>query len=72
MDKAVFAKPQAVRRQFVELSGPQLRALLFNFRPDAMAPEKVAEEWKKTAAMMASHEGGPLLLADPLLGPMRG
>ena len=35
MDKAVFAKPQAVRRQFVELSGPQLRALLFNFRPDA-------------------------------------
>lgn len=37
MDKAVFAKPQVVRRQFIELSGPQLRALLFNFRPDAYA-----------------------------------
>jgi hypothetical protein len=36
-----------------------------------MAPEKVAEDWKKTAAMMASREGGPLLLADPLLGPPR-
>lgn len=37
MDKAIFAKPQAVRRQFVELSGQQLRALLFNFRPDPCA-----------------------------------
>jgi len=27
-----------------------------------MAPEKVAEEWKRTAHMMATHEGGPLLL----------
>jgi len=62
MDKAVFANPQMVRRQFAALSGVQLRALLFNFRPDQMAPEKVAEEWKRTAHMMATHEGGPLLL----------